>query len=65
MSNMSYCRHENTYGDLADVWDNWEWDASAITNEYEKKYRRRLIQLVREMHEEFDSLGTYNEPEEQ
>lgn len=58
MSNMSYCRHENTARDLADVWDQWEDGAG---NEYEEKARKRIVRLVAEMHDQFVLDGTYVE----
>ena len=58
MSNMSHCRHHNTYRDLAEVWDLWEDGAS---NDGDAAARKRLVELVREMHEQFDFDGTYDE----
>lgn len=61
MSNMSYCRHENTARDLAEVWDLWEdWEESK-SNEYEAKARARIVRMVFEMHEQFVFDGTYEE----
>jgi hypothetical protein len=48
MSNMSYCRHENTANDLADVVENWVDDPSEL-NEYELRGRRRIIELAQEI----------------
>jgi len=70
MSNMSYCRHENTYNDLSEVWDKWV-DANGIDREtgnfanlnnydYEIRARRGLIQLVVEMYEDFVDNGIYD-----
>ena len=50
MSNMSYCRFENTYRDFKDCYDNIEHPESL--SESEKKYRERLIKLVKEMAED-------------
>ncbi len=41
MSNMSYVRFENTYGDLQDCYEAMDKDLS----ESEKKYRTKLIKL--------------------
>lgn len=43
MGNMSYCRNENTAGDLEDVWDNWDDEL----NDYEQEGRDRIIELAR------------------
>ena len=47
MSNMSYCRFENTANDLADCVDNW--DDIDKDNEDEVKGRNRIIRLAREI----------------
>lgn len=50
MSNMSYCRFENTYNDLKDCYEalgevnNLE-ELEKSANEYEKPYIRKLIKL--------------------
>ena len=43
MSNMSYCRFENTYNDLIDCIENLNEPAS---NERDERYRKRLIELM-------------------
>ena len=43
MSNMAYCRFQNTASDLLDCWDNWDLDEDASAEE--KKARERLIKL--------------------
>jgi hypothetical protein len=45
MSNMSYCRFENTYNDLIDCLENISDEAS---NERDERYRIRMIQLLKE-----------------
>ena len=45
MSNMSYCRFENTLGDLRDCRDHWE-DAES---EDEIKARKRLLLVCQEI----------------
>lgn len=57
---MSYCRHENTARDLDDVWENWQ-DTTDDLNEYEVEGRKRIIRLVQEMNEHFESNGVYEE----
>ena len=42
MSNMSYIRFENTFGDLEDCY--WNWDDDDIS-EREEKWRKRLLEL--------------------
>jgi len=61
MSNMSYCRHENTSSDLADVWSNWENVNPDELSNQERRGRTHIIRLVREMHEQFEFDGTYDE----
>ncbi len=41
MSNMSYCRMENTYSDLQDCFDNWE----DTDSESEIEYRKQILKL--------------------
>lgn len=60
MPSMSYCRHENTASELANVWELWE-DYEPGTNEYEDRGRRCIAKIVREMHEQFEFDGTYDE----
>ena len=43
MSNMSYCRFENTYNDLIDCIENMDYEAG---NERDERYRKRLIELM-------------------
>lgn len=52
MGNMSYCRFENTYGDLQDCYDHM--DEVEEMSDSEKKYRRRLIELCQNI---FDDYG--------
>lgn len=57
---MSYCRHENAANDLATVWEEWG-DYEPGTNEYEDRARKRIVQLVAEMHNQFEFDGPYDE----
>lgn len=49
---MSYCRFQNTLGDLQDCYDNME-SIGELSPE-ESKARQRLIALCKEITEEFD-----------
>jgi ppGpp synthetase/RelA/SpoT-type nucleotidyltranferase len=54
MANMSYCRFENTYHDLVDCFDNiW----SEAENERDERYRRRMIELLKERIDEIEDLA--------
>ena len=46
MSNMSYCRFENTYHDLQDCQDNMDNDELSPT---EEEYQNKLIDLCVEI----------------
>lgn len=46
MSNMSYCRFENTHNDLMDCYHNMDDDD---LSESESKYRAKLIELCVEI----------------
>jgi hypothetical protein len=58
MSNMGYCRFENTYNDLQDCLDAL-CDEGGIegveegANKYEKPYVRKLVELCQEIAESF------------
>ena len=51
MSNMSYCRFRNTLNDLQDCYNNMEEDDLSIE---EKQARQQLIQLCRNIVEEYE-----------
>lgn len=55
MTNMSYCRFENTYNDLLDCSIHIDSDLS----ERESRYRKLLIELCNQIIEdfEFNNLG--------
>lgn len=48
MSNMSYCRFENTLRDLEDCSEHLD---DTDLNEYEARARKKLIELCREIAE--------------
>ena len=50
MSNMSYCRFENTLPDLRDCYDNM--DAKSL-NDYERKARLGIIKLCLRIAQEY------------
>lgn len=60
MPSMSYCRHENAASELSNVWELWE-DYEPGTSDYEDRARRSIAKLVRQMHEQFEFDGTYEE----
>lgn len=53
MSNMSYCRFQNTLEDLRDCYDNL--DDSDLSEE-ETKARKRLIKVCRSLVDDADFL---------
>ena len=54
MPNMSYCRFQNTYGDLMDC----SHHMNERLSESETKYKERLVELCREIIEEYESQQT-------
>ena len=61
MSNMSYCRHENTANDLADVLDRWDDFNEEEATQFELNGRLRIIRMVRELNERFEEEGIYDD----
>lgn len=51
MSNMSYCRFENTMSDLQDCLENIHRKAE---NEYDERARQAMIELFREIGEDYE-----------
>jgi hypothetical protein len=51
MSNMSYCRFQNTLKDLSDC-HNALWEGEELSEE-EENAKKRLIKLCKEIIEEF------------
>ena len=51
MSNMSYCRFENTYNDLKDCEEALAYIGEI--SESETKYKNKLIDLCKEISENF------------
>ncbi len=46
MSNMGYCRFENTYDDLRDCFDNW---SERTLSESEERYQAALVKLCEQI----------------
>jgi len=57
MSNMSYCRFENTYPDLLDCYENW---TSVDDDDSERTYRiliqKLCIKIVKQYAHDFELL---------
>jgi hypothetical protein len=53
MANMSYCRFRNSLEDLRDCYDNMD---DNDMSEEEKQARKRLIQLCREIADNYADL---------
>ena len=53
MSNMSYCRFQNTYSDLKDCFDALNEKSLNELSESEKKYAIKLIELCRDITDDF------------
>ena len=47
MTNMSYCRFENTANDLEDCFDNWNEDDDL--SESEKEAKEKIVYLAQEI----------------
>jgi len=57
MSNMSYCRFENTFRDLQDCYEHMharEGDGDDDLSEREAKYRARLVKLCHDIANDWD-----------
>ena len=52
MSNMSYCRFENTLPDLRDCYDAWDEDEDELSKS-ERRARTRILALCRKIVEEY------------
>lgn len=55
MSNMSYCRFENTFKDLQDCLEDLQYgnDFSELS-ESEQKYRNKLVKMCKRISDEFE-----------
>lgn len=49
MSNMSYCRWENTYNDLKDCFNSMQEEQGEILSESEMNCKRMLLNMAKEM----------------
>ena len=59
MGNMSYCRFENTYRDLKECSNALQNEGGVQgieeeANEYEREYVKKLIELCRDITEEWE-----------
>jgi len=52
MSNMSYCRFENTAQDLNDCWENWQENEEELSG-FERRGRDRILELAKQIVDEF------------
>jgi hypothetical protein len=58
MGNMSYCRFQNTFTDLRDcqvALEEIDNDLDELSPD-EKRYAKRLIEICREISQEFDGI---------
>ena len=53
MSNMSYCRFENTYNDLLDCYDSLVNDDTDDMSVYEEQAKQNLVRLCKDIAREF------------
>lgn len=58
MANMSYCRYENTYRDLSDVWNALQEEAESgeKLSKTEESFRDQLIELCKNIADNGDQL---------
>ncbi len=52
MGNMSYCMFENTFKDLQQAYEEGDWESNDL-NEYELKFREKLIKLCHDIVESY------------
>lgn len=62
MSNMSYCRFENTYKDLQDCFE--ALDNMEISSENEKYYAKKLLKLCGEISDQYEIANMKDDYEE-
>ena len=53
MSNMSYCRFQNTYNDLLDCYDSLVDDDTDDMSVYEEQAKQNLVRLCKDIAREF------------
>lgn len=53
MGNMSYCRFENTYGELQDCYGALGKKSLDELSKTEKKYAKKLIKMCRDIADDF------------
>lgn len=65
MANMSYCRFENTFKDLQDcLEDLYYGDGFSELSKSEQKYRNKLIDLCKNISDEFEEEEIIEEEDE-
>lgn len=55
MSNMSYCRFENTLRALEDCFNNWDDSIDDQSSDYEIKAHKQLLALCKTIADECES----------
>lgn len=53
MANMSYCRFQNTLGDLRDCYESEGMDDPEVLSDEERKARERLVALCVEIADDY------------
>lgn len=64
MGNMSYCRFENTFRDLMDCYRALQDRDFDSLSENEQDYRNRLVELCKDIADEFEVEEIVDEDEE-
>lgn len=62
--NMSYCRFENTYGDLRDCYRAMQEDENGDLSQSETEYKKKLIELCEEIVSDFSEEIEVDEDED-
>ena len=59
---MTHCRFENTYQDLQDCYDALQEKELDELSESERKFAKKLIEMCREISDEFSDNDKTNKP---
>lgn len=62
--NMSYCRFQNTYGDLCDCDDALYNEGLSSLSDTEKRYAKRMYELCKEFIEHYEEEAGIEEEDE-
>lgn len=70
MGNMNYCRFENTYESLKECLTALQDEGGVKVleekaSQYEKPYIKRLVEMCRDIADEYQGEGDYNEKEDE